>query len=509
MNSDSQEYERIARERDRLKALLEEKEAELKELRTKSLFLEALYDSSGEEILVIDPEFTIRGANRTFLNRYGLSREEAIGKKCYEVKERSANPCVVNDRFCPLVVARKMGKKVEITRSRRVPGGEKRHLIQVMYPIRTVGNVFEYFLEISRDVTDYKRLAKEFRASEKRFRAILDTATDAIVVIDDRGRIALFNNGAEKIFRYGREEVIGAKLDLLIPPQAGDQYEFLKSFLDQKTSRAPGRTLHLEATRKGGEPFPAEVSISFLEMAGSGNFTFIIRDVSDQRRLEKKLLQAERLAAVGDSAAHVVHELKNPLMIIGGFSRHIKNSLRDEKDLEKMEMILDEVRRLEKLVADLGEFTREYRLSKKRININGLMRDVLSIMSGLHREGKYSIQESFDPYVSEISCDPDRIKQVLMNIISNAFDAMAEGGVLSVSTKKTQTGIEIRISDTGRGMSSEELTHIFEPFYTTRKKGSGLGLSISYKIVEAHQGELSAVSSPGRGTTFIIHLPGS
>ncbi|MBW1997909.1 MAG: PAS domain S-box protein [Deltaproteobacteria bacterium] len=509
MNSNSQEYERIARDRDRLKLILERKEAELKELQTKSLFLDALYESSGEEILVIDPEFTIRGANRTFLNRYGLSKEAAVGKKCYEVKERSANPCVVNDRFCPLVVARKMGKKVEITRSRRVPGGEKRHLIQIMYPIRTGGNVFEYFLEISRDVTDYKRLAKEFRASEKRFRAILDTATDAIVVIDDARRIALFNNGAEKIFGYGREEVIGAKLDLLIPPQAGDQYEFLRSFLDKKISQAPGRTLHLEAARKGDGPFPAEVSISSLEMAGFGNFTFIIRDVSDQRRLEKKLLQAERLAAVGDSAAHVVHELKNPLMIIGGFSRHIKNSLRDEKDLEKMEMILDEVRRLEKLVADLGEFTRQYRLSKKRVNINGLMRDVLSIMSGLHPGGKYEIQESFDPEIDLVSCDPDRIKQVLMNIISNAFEAMAKGGVLSAYTKKKPRGVEIGVSDTGRGMSAQELKHIFEPFYTTRKKGSGLGLSISYKIIEAHGGEISALSFPGRGTTFIIHLPGS
>ncbi|MBW2030514.1 MAG: PAS domain S-box protein [Deltaproteobacteria bacterium] len=508
MTNSTEETERTARDRDRLKALLREKEEELKSLRSRGLFLEALYENSGEEILVIDPDFTIREANQTFLSTYRLRREDAVGRKCYEVKEHSANPCIVNDRFCPLVVARKMGKRVEITRSRKVPGSEKRELIQIMVPITTGEEDIEYFLEISRDVTDYKRLSKQLRASEKRFRAILDTATDAIIVIDDQHKIILFNNGAEKIFEYTREEVLGKELDLLIPPQEGKQYQYVRSFLEKNGSQPIGHTLFLKGVRKGGDRFPAEVSLSFLEMAGATTYTFIIRDVTIQRRLEKKLLQAERLAAVGDSAAHVVHELKNPLMVIGGFSSHIKNALSDEKDLQKMDMILDEVRRLERLVADLGEFTREYRLEKRKTNINDLLRDVIKIMAGLHPEGKYSFKEYLSPHVREINCDPDRLKQVFMNIISNGFEAMAEGGIITLSTENIPSGIEIRISDRGKGIPTEGLKRIFEPFYTTRKKGSGLGLPISYKIVEAHQGEINAVSVPGKGTTFIIQLPG-
>jgi len=109
--------------------------------------------------------------------------------------------------------------------------------------------------------------------------------------------------------------------------------------------------------------------------------------------------------------------------------------------------------------------------------------------------------------VREISCDPDKLKQVFINIISNGFEAMADGGFITVSSKRVADGIEIRITDAGVGIPEESLAHIFEPFYTTRERGSGLGLPISYKIIEAHDGDISAMSEPGRGTTFIIRLP--
>jgi signal transduction histidine kinase len=109
--------------------------------------------------------------------------------------------------------------------------------------------------------------------------------------------------------------------------------------------------------------------------------------------------------------------------------------------------------------------------------------------------------------VPEISCDPDKLKQVFINVISNGIEAMTDGGVITVSSRRTRDGIEVRITDEGVGIPESSLAHIFEPFYTTRKRGSGLGLPISYRIVEAHEGEITAVSAPGRGTTFVIRLP--
>ncbi len=362
-------------------------------------------------------------------------------------------------------------------------------------------------MEREFDVTDYRVLLKKFRASEKRLRAILDTATDAVLSIDENNNILLFNNAAQKIFGYSREEVLGKGLDILIPPQYGDHARFVKRFLKERTSDIIGKTTSLTALRKGGEQFPIELSLSYFEMAGEITFTAIIRDVTEQKRLEKKLLQTERLAAVGHSAAYVAHELKHPLMIIGGFSKQIKAHLDRDKDLKKMDMILEEVGRLERLVAELGDLTKEYNLVMRNTDVNALIRDVVQNMADTYPAHKYRFRKTLSPDVKEIPCDPDKLKQVFINIITNGLQAMNDGGSLSISTEQSSGHIEIRISDEGIGIAEENLQQIFEPFYTTRDNGSGLGLSISYKIIEAHEGDISVESQPSGGTTFIVQLP--
>ena len=165
------------------------------------------------------------------------------------------------------------------------------------------------------------------------------------------------------------------------------------------------------------------------------------------------------------------------------------------------------MRRLEGLVANLGDFTKEYRLVKRHANINSVLMDVLEIMQGVCSPEKYEFKPFLSAEVTEINCDPDKLKQVFINIISNGLEAMPHRGVISVHTEKLQNGIEVRIADEGIGIPEEDLEHIFEPFYTTRETGSGLGLSISYKIIEAHGGEIWADSRPGKGASFIIQLP--
>jgi len=204
----------------------------------------------------------------------------------------------------------------------------------------------------------------------------------------------------------------------------------------------------------------------------------------------------------------VAHEIKSPLMIIGGFSYQIRNSLEDENALKKLDMILDEVRRLEKLVASLGDFTKVYNLVKRPADVNSVIQDVLKIFRGIYPPEKYPMHAELAPNLSEIQCDPDKLKQVVINIITNGVEAMEDAGTITINTKESSGGVEIQIRDEGVGISEEDILHIFEPFYTTRDRGSGLGLAISYKIVEAHGGELWAESVKGKGTTFFVRLPG-
>ncbi|MGD8226629.1 MAG: PAS domain S-box protein [Desulfobacteraceae bacterium] len=497
----------LTKEIERLKESVSQKKEEIETLKIENLFLGTLFEGINEEILVLDPDFTIKEANKAFLKRYGLRKADVLGKKCYEVKRRSNAPCGYEDKPCALVRAKETGERVETTYYQKGAGGEVNELFMIMYPLKLRGKKPKYFMEIARDVTEYRELIRNLHASENRLRAILDTATDAILSIDEDHKIILYNNAAQRIFGHSREEVLGEDLNLLMPSKYGDHRHYVRRFLETKESDIVGKTISLTGLRKNGEEFPIELSLSFLEMEGGITFTAIIRDMSVHQQLEKKLLQSERLAAVGQAVAHVAHEIKNPLMIIGGFSSQIRQRLEDEKDLQKLEMILEEVRRLEGLVANLGDFTKEYRLVKRRANINSVLTDVLEIMQGVCSPEKYAFKPFLSGEVAEINCDPDKLKQVFINIISNGLEAMPEGGTIGLYTEKLQNGIEVRIADDGIGIPEEDLEHIFEPFYTTRETGSGLGLSISYKIIEAHGGEIWADSMPGEGSSFIIQLP--
>ena len=305
-----------------------------------------------------------------------------------------------------------------------------------------------------------------------------------------------------------REVVLNKNLNMLIPSKYGDHVPFVKRFLKTREPKFIGKTQSLTAFRKNGEEFPIELGLSFHEMDGAHTFTAIIRDISVQKKMEEKLLRSGRLAAVGTTVAHVVHEIKSPLMIIGGFSYQIRNRLEDETAVKKLDMILDEVSRLERLVASLGDFTKVYNLVKRPADINSVIQDVLKIFSGIYPTEKYPMQAELAPHLTEIQCDPDKLKQVVINIITNGVEAMENAGSITINTNEWSGGVEIQIRDEGIGISKEDLLHIFEPFYTTRDRGSGLGLAISYKIVEAHGGELWAESVPGEGTTFFVRLPG-
>ncbi len=477
------------------------------DIETSEAFLGTIFDGISEEIMVVDQNGVIHDVNQVFLDERGLSKGAVLGKKCYQIRKLSGTQCGLKDRDCPLQKALKTGKKVEVTYRRGSKGTYFEALQRIMYPITNRKTGKKYFVEISQDVTEYRNLLTRLRASERRMRGILDTATDAIISINESHQIVLFNNAAERIFGYKREEVLEKDLSLLIPPKYGDHATFVRSFLETKEPKLVGKTQNLTAFRKSGEEFPIELGLSSQEMDDAFIFTAIIRDISDQKKMEERLLRSERLAAVGTTVAHVVHEIKSPLMIIGGFSHQIRTSLEDEIAVKKLDMILDEVSRLERLVASLGDFTKVYNLVTRSADINSVIQDVLKILKGVYPPEKYPMKAELAPDLAEIQCDPDKLKQVVINIITNGVEAMEESGSISIKTIGYSDGVEIQIQDEGIGISDEDILRIFEPFYTTRDRGSGLGLAISYKIIEAHGGELWVESVKGKGTTFFVRIP--
>jgi signal transduction histidine kinase len=222
---------------------------------------------------------------------------------------------------------------------------------------------------------------------------------------------------------------------------------------------------------------------------------------------QERLMHSERFAAVGEAAAYVSHEIKNPLMVIGGLARQVERRLEGEPETrEKLQVIQKEVKRLETFLGDLRDFTRPALPVKQKIDLNQVVREVEALMLEAAREKGISLGEKLDP-VPFLEADPNQLKQVLLNLIKNALEATEAHGQIFLSTGFQDGQAWFAVRDTGKGMAPEVLENIFHPFFTTKDKGTGLGLAVIHKIITDHRGSIQVDSTPDHGTTFLIRLP--
>ncbi|MBW1917428.1 MAG: PAS domain S-box protein [Deltaproteobacteria bacterium] len=340
-------------------------------------------------------------------------------------------------------------------------------------------------------------------------KGIIDSATDAIVTINEDHIIVGYNKGAEKIFGFTREEALGQDLEIIIPPPYKKEHkEYVRRYIATRKARVIGKHVRLSAQRKNGQEFPMSISFSMTEIAEKLYFTGIIRDITESMDIEAKLRQSERLAAVGNTVSHIVHEIKNPLMVIGGFARQLARAPNlDDKARDKLAMITEEVKRLESLMFEMKDFSHPPTIHLEAGRIEEVIQEVLELYEDTLREQGIKVLQEYPQSLPTLSFDRQQIKQVIINLIKNAAEAMPQGGQLTVATRCEEPYLEIAITDTGEGMPSEVVEKIFTPYYTTKTKGSGLGLSICRNIIKAHNGDIMVNSIPGKGSTFTILLP--
>ena len=238
----------------------------------------------------------------------------------------------------------------------------------------------------------------------------------------------------------------------------------------------------------------------------------LVREVDKKTRelvdSQERLLHSERFAAVGDAAAYVSHEIKNPLMVIGGLAHQVERRLdQDQAAQEKLRIIQDEVKRLETFLGDLRDFLRPLAPAKQEIDLNQVLKEVKTLMAAAAQEKGIFLEDRPDPRLPHIEADANQLKQVLVNLIKNALEATESNGRILLTTEFKDGQAWLTIQDTGKGMSEEVLEKIFHPFFTTKDKGTGLGLAVIHKIITDHHGTIVVESTAGRGTTFTIRLP--
>jgi signal transduction histidine kinase len=227
---------------------------------------------------------------------------------------------------------------------------------------------------------------------------------------------------------------------------------------------------------------------------------------------QNRLIQSEKLAALGEVVASIAHEIKNPLVSIGGFARRLERNLKENSSEKKyMRIVLKEVNRLENVLNQTLVFSRDLPPPSGRQDLNRVLEDSLSILEGEFLEGHIAVNRDLAPNLPPLVSDPQQLKQVFLNLFVNAVQAMGSGGQLSVRTslarKQEKDWLQVEVEDTGGGIPQENLENIFNPFFTTKQEGTGLGLAITHKIVTRYGGEIEVINRPGQGTTFVIRFP--
>jgi PAS domain S-box-containing protein len=354
---------------------------------------------------------------------------------------------------------------------------------------------------------------KSDRSDENRELVILkhavENTNEAFITIDENHKVLFFNRAAERIFGYAEEEVVGHDLDVIMSPTCSRNHrKAVKRYVKTRIPRRIGHETEFVATRKNGESFSASISFSVTEVGGRLFFTGIVRDITENQALREQIMKSERLAALGQLVAEITHEIKNPLMMIGGFALQLARTTDDKKALKKLNIIAEEVRRLEKLLADLREFYLPKAAVSGPVNLKELLHEIHSLVRDDCKSKDIHVELKIDEKAHVIVGDADRLRQVFLNLTKNSIEAMENGGKLRIETRLSGDQVEATVADDGHGISQEAMEQIFSPFFTTKRDGTGLGLCISKRIVEEHENSsFSVESEKGKGASFKISLP--
>jgi len=366
---------------------------------------------------------------------------------------------------------------------------------------------------LATEIAERKRAEDELVRGQAWLRSLIDTTQDAVLSINREGRVVLFNPAAERVFGYSRAEIVGRKVnELMGEPYATEHDGYIERYERTGEARAIGRIRTVTARRKNGELFSIELSVTKIAEDQEAHYAAFIRDISEKVRLQEQMVENERLVAIGTTAAKIGHELANPLngmsLTIQLLEQRLNRQLNpvDGQITSTVNRLRNEVSRLGTLLEQFRSLSRREKFDFQPTTLTALVGEAIEIEMPRYAEKGIQVECSFASDLPTIIVDIDKMKQVIFNLAKNAAEAMAGGGKISIKATASDDKVTLEISDTGTGIPTG--IDIFEPFFTTTPQGIGIGLSIVQQIVRAHGGSITYDSEHGKGTTFVIALPG-
>lgn len=372
--------------------------------------------------------------------------------------------------------------------------------------LKALADAFEQFTQTSQVMEEsYRRLQARIEVLDKEIAeknrelaytsdylgSVLECMSDGVIAVDTEGIVTTFNHAAGDVLGYLRSEVVGRRF--------GDVF-------GREIAVPPG-THAMELRARDGRSVPVSERDSPLsDRANRRSGTVkVFQEVTEIEALRQRVRQKDRMAAVGEMAATIAHEIRNPLGGIRGFAALLARDIdSDDPRRRLVDKIEVGAKDLERVVSELLEYTRPVDLRLRATSCADLVEAAIGYID--QDKGPAAIENVVDPGVHAM-VDSDKMRQVLLNILLNAVQSIEDAGSVRVTADSNSATVTVAVSDTGTGMTPEQVAQAFAPFYTTKEKGTGLGLAVAAKIVEGHGGHIDVESEPGKGSTFRVHLP--
>jgi PAS domain S-box-containing protein len=381
------------------------------------------------------------------------------------------------------------------------------------------------FVGIVHDLTERERSERVLRETAAQLKAVVDTAVDGVILIDSAARVLMFNPACERLFGYQASDVVGQNVKMLMPAPYRDEHDgYLGNFRRTGERKIIGIGREVLGQRRDGSTFPMDLSVGEARQEGESIFVGIIHDLTERKRTNEQLVQAQKMETVGQLSGGIAHDFNNLLTVIVGNAEFLSEHLKARPDLQRLaDTIAQAGDRGAELTQRLLAFSRRQTLRPVEVDCNALLVSIRNLVRRTLRED-IEVRMMLDDQIWSAFADPAQLESAVLNLALNAQDAMPGGGCLSIATANVPLDnryhdlhpevppgryVMVAVTDDGEGMAKDVLDRVFEPFFTTKEvgKGSGLGLSMVYGFAKQSNGHVAIYSEPGLGTTVRIYLP--
>lgn len=469
-----------------------------------------LIENAAVLILYLDYDRKIALCNKKAENIIGLKHADIIGKDWLKILFRDIHDAMKRDMFKAVLDDALTYRRAKDFQCHLLGGdGSLRLISWNITPSFDKNNQIQGSILFGQDITEIQERENSIKNIDDSLKNIISSISEyALYVINLDGLITYFGMGCEMMFGYSKPEIIFKHVSIL--HNTHKAVAELDIILERV--RLFGKyESELELFTKTGTAFPIRLTVNqFLDADGKlTGYIFIGKDITQTKKLEYQIFQAEKLAALGQLSAGMAHEINNPLFVISGRLEILKQEELAPKLKETINLIDSQTNRIRKLVDRILKFARKTPLILETVNINESIERALPLIN--HNIGflvKVEVEKSLEENMPKILGDPDQLHEVFLNIITNAYQAMPNGGVIKITTRNLKNlYAQIQITDSGMGISADNFKNIFMPFFSTKGQGIGLGLSICHNIIKNHNGSIELESQVNQGTTFTIKLP--